>query len=78
MLLTPDTIQEINIRCGLCKQMGKLYFIKCSCEFCMDDPTVLAYHENHCVAVKPMNFECIWWDNDSMFVWTLDWDLEVV
>jgi hypothetical protein len=46
----------------------------------MDDPTILLYHtgRDHCIAVKPMNFECLWYDNDNMFNWNIDWDLEVV
>ena len=78
MKITPDNIKPRLIKCGLCGKTGHLYFKKCDCEHCLTDPTILAYHETHCVAVKPMNMECIWWDNDYLFKWVIDFNLEVV
>jgi len=79
--LTPNKVKkDLLIICGLCGEWGTLYYKKCTCEYCMDDPTILLYHtgRDHCIAVKPMNFECLWYDNDNMFIWNIDWDLEVV
>lgn len=83
MKLTPNKIKkDLLIECGLCKSRGSLYYEKCLCEFCLDDPTILLYHDNidipHCIAVKPMNWECIWFDDDNMYRWNIDFDLEVV
>ena len=69
------------IKCGLCKQEGLAYKTWCTCEFCMwGNKTRLMYHikcvadTNQCIAVKPGNVECDWFDYslDEMHKWTND------
>ena len=66
------------MKCTLCNREGELRTIKCQCEHCLwGNESLLTFHGGHCIAVKPNNRECIWFDFhlDELYKWTHDWEV---